>query len=310
MDFFKHKYFFLFVFSLLFCTLLWADNALAQKDVSIPNPPAIEQKAESVLPQDIPNDTEIKMILLNGTSDDLKKLLEKKIDVNKDYSCSSLLNKAIQSLIANDNPSITPDDVIEKINLLINAGADVNLPGCEVLTPLAAVASLPQQIKEMEKMYVTVIEGKIDSSSDICHVRGVPKPCKETSYQERQEMIKEIHEIFEEETKKIEPYFVKIAKILVHHGADINKKSNGVPPLHFAAQVPQGENPVILKYLLEEGANPNATDFQGSTPLFVANFTNNKEVIDLLIKAGADTTIKNRDGKLYNEFKTGDYHRN
>ena len=62
--------------------------------------------------------------------------------------------------------------------------------------------------------------------------------------------------------KKIEPYYIKIADILLQHGADINKKSNEVAPLHFAAQVPQNEKPILLKYFLEKGANPNIRDFK------------------------------------------------
>lgn len=97
-----------------------------------------------------------------------------------------------------------------------------------------------------------------------------------------------------------------IADILLQHGADINKKSNGVAQLHFAAQVPQNEKPILLKYFLEKGADVNIRDFQGNTPLFVANFAANKEVTDLLLKFGADPTIRNNKGILYKDFKTGE----
>ena len=248
---------------------------------------------------------EVQNILLNGTSKDLKNLLDKKINVNIDYGCSTLLNKAIQSLIANQNPAATPEDALEKVKMLIDAGADVNLATCG-LTPLATLTGIPDFAKKMEKIYIETIMSNIDYSSDMCHVNGVPKICKDTMPSEREQMKAEVHKIFQEEIRKIEPYYTKIAEILVQHGADINKKSNGIAPLHFAADVPNNEKPILLKYFLEKGADVNIRDFQGNTPLFVANFADNKEVIDLLLKFGADPTIRNDKGILYNDFKTGE----
>lgn len=66
------------------------------------------------------------------------------------------------------------------------------------------------------------------------------------------------------------------------------------------------ENRYCLKYFLEKGANPNIRDFQGNTPLFVANFASNREAIDLLLKFGADPNIRNNAGILYKDFKTGE----
>ena len=248
---------------------------------------------------------EVQNILLNGTSEDLKNLLDKKINVNIDYGCSTLLNKAIQSLVANQNPATAPEDALEKVKMLIDAGADVNLATCG-LTPLATLTGIPDFARKMEKTYIDMIMSNIDYSLDMCHVNGVPKICKDTTPSEREQMKVEIHKIFQEEIMKIEPYYIKIAEILLEHGADINKKSNGIAPLHFAANVPNNEKPILLKYLLEKGADVNIRDFQGSTPLFVANFADNKEVIDLLIKFGADTAIRNDKGILYKDFKTGE----
>lgn len=270
--------------------------------------PVHAQNEVSVQKQNLYNsisDEEIKNILLNGSSKQLKELLDKKIDVNIDYGCSTLLNTAIRSLIANQNPAATPEDTLEKMKMLIDAGADVNLATCG-LTPLATLTGIPHFAREMEKTYIETIMSNIDYSSDMCHVNGVAKICKDTTPSEREQMKAEIHQIFQEEIKKIEPYYTKIADILLQHGADINKKSNGVAPLHFAAQVPQNEKPILLKYFLEKGADVNIRDFQGSTPLFVANFAANKEVTDLLLKFGADPTIRNNKGILYKDFKTGE----
>lgn len=286
---------YIMILCLSLATLFKISYVVAQNEVSVQ-----EQNIYSSI-----SDEEIKNILLHGSPKQLKELLDKKIDVNIDYSCSTLLNKAIQSLVANQNPEATPEDALEKVNMLINAGADVNLETCG-LTPLATLTGVPHFARKMEKTYMDSIMSNIDYSSDVCHVNGIPKICKDTTISEREQMKAEIHQIFQEEIKKIEPYYVKIAEILLQHGADINKKSNGIAPLHFAANVPNNEEPILLKYLLDKGANPNIIDFQGSTPLFVANFADNQEVIDLLLKFGADPSIRNNKGVLYKDFKTGD----
>lgn len=63
-----------------------------------------------------------------------------------------MLNKAIQSLIASQDPAATPEDTLEKISILIDAGADVNLATCG-LTPLATLTGIPYMARKMEKLY-------------------------------------------------------------------------------------------------------------------------------------------------------------
>lgn len=147
----------------------------------------------------------------------------------------------------------------------------------------------------------------INSPTGTCTVGGIDKPCKDISNKEKAQMRDEFHKAFSGEMKKNEPYILEILTLLLDNGADINKPSHGISPLIFAANTPEEGGVTILKYLLEKGANPNVQDFQGSTPLFVANFADNKETIKLLIDSGADTTIRNNSGKLYYEFKTGEY---
>lgn len=119
-------------------------------------------------------------------------------------------------------PGGNPGRYIRKISILIDAGADVNLATCG-LTPLATLTGIPYMARKMEKAYMETITLNIDYSTDMCHVNGVAKICKDTSPGEREQMKTEIRQIFQEEMKKIEPYYIKIADILLQHGADINK---------------------------------------------------------------------------------------
>jgi len=55
--------------------------------------------------------------------------------------------------------------------------------------------------------------------------------------------------------------------------------------------------PDTYAYLLAQGANPNHRDRHGSTPLIEASTYNNVNVANLLLKAGADKSAVNGEGK-------------
>lgn len=83
-----------------------------------------------------------------------------------------------------------------------------------------------------------------------------------------------------------------IVKLLVEHGADVNKaQANGESAL--ADAVNQGNVP-LTKYLLEHGANPNIKQAFG-TPLALADGI---ETMRLLLEHGADPNIADSDGDL------------
>ena len=79
-------------------------------------------------------------------------------------------------------------------------------------------------------------------------------------------------------------------------GADPNARdSNGRTPLQWAAG--NSDNPAVLAALLDAGADPNARDKRGWTPLHWATRNNeNPAVLAALLDAGADATLKNDDG--------------
>ena len=85
-------------------------------------------------------------------------------------------------------------------------------------------------------------------------------------------------------------------RLLVDRGADVNAQdANGWSPLHFAAQASSGE---CTDVLLRAGANATLKDSHGNTALFRAVFASNGEgeVIKLLRTAGADPYATNSHG--------------
>ena len=81
------------------------------------------------------------------------------------------------------------------------------------------------------------------------------------------------------------------AKKLIQRGAQVNRL--GWTPLHYAAAKGQTE---MARLLLANDAMPNAPSPEGDSPLMTAIGSNNLEVVQVLINAGADPVARNLAG--------------
>lgn len=91
---------------------------------------------------------------------------------------------------------------------------------------------------------------------------------------------------------------VALAKELLDAGANLNAKNDvGHTPLHVAAI--RGRE-VVAVALLEAGANPNAVDHDGKTPLhWAASYdeaSGYEDIVKLLLDAGADPNARDGNG--------------
>jgi ankyrin repeat protein len=98
-----------------------------------------------------------------------------------------------------------------------------------------------------------------------------------------------------------------VVKYLLEQGADPNAANDRVrnTPLVEAALCHQGP---IVKLLLEHGADPDKTRIDNQTPLMMAVFAEDLESIGLLIEHGADVTIQSKNegdaiGQAYSKGK-------
>ncbi len=92
------------------------------------------------------------------------------------------------------------------------------------------------------------------------------------------------------------------AVLLVRYGADLNVLATSP----FAQNTPTGAtafggDPQILHLLLAAGANPNIPDTGGFTPLHLAAQNGNQEMVELLLRFGADKEAL-ADGKSPADF--------
>jgi len=68
-------------------------------------------------------------------------------------------------------------------------------------------------------------------------------------------------------------------KMLINNGVDVNQKSNGMLPIHYAARYNRVE---VIKTLITSGSKIHARCDKGFTALRHAEKTNAKEAADLL----------------------------
>jgi ankyrin repeat protein len=86
-----------------------------------------------------------------------------------------------------------------------------------------------------------------------------------------------------------------ICSDLITGGADVNAQDlAGETPLYFALAT---SNSNTLAILLQRGANVALTDTKGDGPLYYAVIANNTGAVSMLLKYGADPALRNKAGK-------------
>lgn len=276
--------------------------------ICIPQCIALENQA-NIENKEIAPDTynQLRQIMLKGSSDELRQLIQKGLNTNGMYHCETPLNMAISSLAYafGSATGYPPENAIEKVKILIKSGADINFEPCApATTPLVTAIQLPLEMYSFEESFNNAIDEEIESSQETesCLGGAIPKPCDALTPEDKQAIKESIHETYETARRNLVPYMMEIIEILTDNGANINASDlNKKTPLHRAALTPQNITLEPLKFLIERGANVNAQDINGNTPLFIAYSCNNISAVNLLINAGADVTIRNRDGLLYNQ---------
>jgi ankyrin repeat protein len=101
-----------------------------------------------------------------------------------------------------------------------------------------------------------------------------------------------------------------VTELLLAHGADVNAKNNdGDTPLHTAGE---NANAATAELLLENGGSVNAKNNAGRTPLHVTEYDSSATVLRLLLAHGADINATDNNGdtplhSVVSHWTTGDH---
>jgi ankyrin repeat protein len=83
---------------------------------------------------------------------------------------------------------------------------------------------------------------------------------------------------------------------LIANGANVNAKDKkGMTPLH-ASSISSSGSKNIAELLISKGANVNAKDKEGRTPLYAAVKYGSKDIVGLLLTKGADVNFRDEYG--------------
>lgn len=91
-----------------------------------------------------------------------------------------------------------------------------------------------------------------------------------------------------------------LARRLIERRAEVNKP--GWTPLHYAAASPEAESEDMVRLLLEHHAYIDAASPNQTTPLMMAARYGSSAVVKLLLKEGADTSLRNEQGLTAMDF--------
>ena len=95
---------------------------------------------------------------------------------------------------------------------------------------------------------------------------------------------------------------IEAVKKTLADGADVNAKDdNGWTPLHWAAGIGHKE---VSEYLITMGADVNAKTSLGSTPLHGAAMGGHKEIAERLIAKGTDVNAQSEKGRTPLDWAT------
>jgi ankyrin repeat protein len=207
-----------------------------------------------------------------GDYDTIQFLLNNGSDPNQKESEHDLT--AIHVLV--DGPykgqTITETERAQLIKDMVKKGADVNHPDKHGLTPIHKVA-----INDRPECLDALIEAKVDPNVVFMGERAISIAAR----QNRDNILKKLLNYSQTKTDF--------------------KNENGGTILHFAA-AGMIDSPECLDLLIKTGLNVNAQDQNGNTPAIIACVFNKPNILKSLIKAKADLTLKNNEGKDVNSI--------
>ncbi|GFN79748.1 ankyrin [Plakobranchus ocellatus] len=221
---------------------------------------------------------------------DLKSLVAKRIDSKTNLdpeTCQTLLRPAIVS------------GCTESIEALLNRGADLNLPYSYCNSVLVVAITL-LKTPDLMKMVKFLLEKGANINRNFGDyspllVASLKQPDIVPYLLQKGANVNEVGDLDGNTPLTTAVHFnecrYSTVGTLLSTGADPNKANNdGETALHLVRDAE------ITNLLIQAGANLEARDDDGQTPLLAAAYTGEADVINVLLKSGADMKATDNDG--------------
>lgn len=190
------------------------------------------------------------------------------------------------------------DHKLNIIETLLKNGADVNAKSNDGYTPLLAAMH-----GENPETIVLLLErgANFNEIGDYLTILFAVSAMEEPKPQIIKTLIKKGASVDAKDTNGVTALHIasgltpEMFRIVIERSADVDAQMSpdGITPLMFATLV---KNPEIVEMLLKHGANTEIKDNNGETALIYAIKQNSEEIIEMLIKSGANVNAKSSTG--------------
>ncbi|MCD4769718.1 MAG: ankyrin repeat domain-containing protein [Bacteroidales bacterium] len=195
---------------------------------------------------------------------------------------------------------------------LIESGINIDVTGSSGMTPLILACSIQDNL-EIVKYLISAgadinATGNMDGSTPVMRAAN-------NSYETTAFLISkgaDLNRVANDGTtafitalfKAFVSNSFETLELLIENGADINltKKENGANGYAALSYAARSAKLDLIDFLISNGADVNHTTSDGDTPLIIAAEQESAIVAELLLKNGADKSIKNNSGKIALDF--------